>query len=203
MNDWNILFGLLAGVALGGLFTWIIGKYQSRKLLRNLKNALMDKSHVSLNEEFLMTQMLGEKIKKAGFKPDVIFSICPGGSMIAEWLSRRVFGDFRDSILVKNIYISSSRSNTGVITEKAEVKEDIDNLTAGLSNQSKVLLVNDISRGGGTLEVANEFLKGFFSEENIKAATLICHQDARTKPHFQVINTDKTVRFDWKEAPQD
>jgi hypoxanthine phosphoribosyltransferase len=93
------------------------------------------------------------------------------------------------------------RSTAGVIADKAVVESDLNRFTAGLSKQAEVLLINDISRGGGTLQAAYDFLKAFFSENNIATATLFCHRDAATKPRFRVVETDKAVRFDWKQAP--
>jgi hypoxanthine phosphoribosyltransferase len=68
------------------------------------------------------------------------------------------------------------------------------------NSRAQVLLVNDISRGGRTLQVAYDTLKGFFQEDNILTATLFCHRDAATKPRFNVVETDESVRLDWKEV---
>jgi hypoxanthine phosphoribosyltransferase len=203
MRDWSTLLAALVGAVLGGGLTWVIGKIQMQDLLRRLVDVLRDRWHVSLEEEFLMTQLLGQRIKTAGYKTDVIFAVSPGGLMIAEWLSRRELGNFRNPVPVRSVCLKSVRSTAGVITEKAVVESDLSALTAGLSKQAKVLLVNDISRGGGTLQVAYDFLKSFFPEDNILTATLFCHRDAATKPRFRVVETDKAVRLDWKEAPSE
>lgn len=74
-------------IAFGGLLTWAIGKVQQSHLVRELRDVLHDRQHVSLNEEFLMAQILAKKIRKADSLPDVIFAVSPGGLMIGEWLS--------------------------------------------------------------------------------------------------------------------
>jgi len=201
MRDWSTLLATLVGVSLGGILTWTIGKIQQKDFLRRVKNALRDRWHVSLDEEFLMTQLLGQQMRTAAYKPDVIFGVSPGGMMIAEWLSRRELGDFRNPIPVRSVCVKSVRSTAGVITDRAVVENDLNGLTAGLQKQMKALLVNDISRGGGTLQAAYDFLKAFFPEDNIVTATLFCHKDAATKPRFCVVETDKAVRFDWKQTP--
>ncbi len=199
MNALSILLTTLIGVVVGACLTWIIGYTQQNSMWRRLRNVLMDKRHVCLNEEFLMTRMLGEKILASGFKADVIFAISPGGGMIAEWLSRGLLGDFTAPIPVRVVCIHSKRSGGTVKTDEAAVVDQLNGLIAGLSLESRVLLVNDISRGGETLRVAHQFLGKHFRPDNVMTATLFCHIDARTKPRFHVVMTDKTIRFDWKE----
>jgi hypoxanthine phosphoribosyltransferase len=201
MRDWSTLLAALVGALVGGILTWVIGKIQLRDFLRRLEDTLRDRWHVSLDDEFLMTQLLGQQMRTAGYKPDVIFAVCPGGMMIAEWLSRREFGDFRNPIHVRSVCVKSVRSTAGVIADKTVVESDLNGLIAGLPKRTKVLLVNDISRGGGTLQAAYDFLKTFFPEGNIITATLFCYKDAATKPRFRVVETDKAVRFDWKQTP--
>jgi len=199
MNVVSILLTTFIGVLVGACLTWIIGYTQQTSLWRRLRNVLMDKRHVCLNEEFLMTQMLGEKIRLSGFNPDVIFAISPGGGMIAEWLSRRALGSFSTPIPVRTVCVHSKRSSGTVKTDEAVVIDKLNNLVSGLSTESHVLLINDISRGGETLRVAHQSLGQHFHPENVMTATLFCHRDARTKPGFNVVMTDKTIRFDWKE----
>jgi membrane protein DedA with SNARE-associated domain len=52
------LIAVLVGAILGAGSTWIIGKVHTEDLLRRLMDALRDRWHVSLEEEFLMTQLL-------------------------------------------------------------------------------------------------------------------------------------------------
>ena len=203
MGIWFALLIAMVGVVLGGLLTWIIGKYQSKshrkELLKELQNAVLNREHVSVNEEFLMTQLLAEKIQYDNFKPDVIFAICPGGAMIAEWLSRRFLGNCSKPIPVQLLYMRPEQKNTSVETNMVEVDKELTTISSVLSKSSKILLVNDISRGGHTLYSACEFLEEKFPEGNIRSATLITHQDANAQPRkYYVAITTKTVRFDWK-----
>lgn len=199
MSALAILLTTVMGIVVGACLTWIIGYTQQNSLWRRLRNVLVDKRHVCLNEQFLMTRMLGENIEVSGFKPDAIFAISPGGGMIAEWLSRGALGDFSAPIPVRTVCVHSKRSGGTVKTDEAVVVDQLNNLVAGLPTESRVLLVNDISRGGETLRVAHQCLAQHFRPENVMTATLFCHRDARTKPGFHVVMTDKTIRFDWKE----
>lgn len=192
MKIWPTLLISMVSVVIGGLLTWIIGKIQQRLLLQKLRDAVIDRERVSISEEFLMTQMLAEKIPEADM-PDVIFAVCPGGAMIAEWLSRRFLGKRSDPIPVILLYMSREQDRRRDI---ARVDDKLTMIPPDISPDSKVLLVNDISRSGFTLNGAEEFLKQKFS--NIKTTTLICYQDAAVKPEYYAAVTRKTIRFDWK-----
>jgi len=105
MEIWLALLIAMVSVVVGGLLTWIIGKAQQAYLLRRLRDTVINREHVSVNEEFLMTQLLADKIQEANFKPDIIFAVCPGGAMIAEWLSRRFLGNRSAPIPVQLLYM--------------------------------------------------------------------------------------------------
>ncbi|MCJ7502895.1 MAG: hypothetical protein MUP80_07540 [Acidobacteriia bacterium] len=200
----TILLGLVfmtIGVVCGGIVTWLLGNRQQRKLIERLKDLLLDRQHVSLSEEFFLARLLVTKVRKAHFSPDVIFAVSPGGGMIAEWLSRVGLGDSSNPIPVRSVHVHIERSRGGVVAEKAVVKEDLKALTAGLRSDSRVLLVNDISRGGLTLQAVHDFLTQFFPPDNVAAATLFCHTDAHTKPKFYAAMTEKVIRFEWKHSP--
>ena len=85
---------------------------------------------------------------------------------------------------------------------KIKVDDKWTEIPPGLSKDSKVLVVNDISRTSHTLERAVEFLKERCQSENIQSATLICHKQAPTKPTHYVAVTRKTIQFDWKRYDQ-
>lgn len=149
-----------------------------------------------------MTQLLAEKIQDANFKPDIIFAVCPGGAMIAEWLSRRFLGNRLTPTPVQLLYMLPKQKEMVTDNHIVEVDEKLTAIPSGLSKESKVLLVNDISRGGHTLYAASKFLKKHFPEENIRSATLICHEQADSKPMHYVAMAGKTIRFDWKSYDQ-
>ena len=198
MEIWLALLIMMVSVVVGGLLTWIIGKAQQIHLLRKLRDAVIDRERVSVSEEFLMTQMLAEKIQEANM-PDVIFAVCPGGAMIAEWLSRRFLGNRLTPIPVQLLYMVPEQKADGT---KIKVDDKWTEIPPSLSKDSKVLVVNDISRTSHTLESTVEFLKERCQSENIQSATLICHKQAPTKPTYYVAETEKTIRFDWKSYDQ-
>jgi len=196
---YSAILSVLLGAALGACVTWIIGYLQQGMLWRRLRAVIMDRHHICINEEFLLTRMVSERIKKAGFNPDVIFAIIPGGGMIADWLARAFLGDFRHTIPVRSICVQSKRTSAGTPNAEPVVLDTTNQVFAGMPPDLKVLLVNDISRGGQTLSIVLKLLQKHFQAENIKIATLFCHVDAWTKPDFCAILTAKTVNFDWKQ----
>lgn len=145
-----------------------------------------------------MTRLLAKKIQEDKFNPDFIFAICPGGAMIAEWLSRGFLGSRSAPIPVQLLYMAREQGGAGIIVDRAVINESLTAVPSGLAKNSKVLLVNDISRGGYTLGSAAEFLKKHFPDGDIRSATLICAKDANVKPIYSVAMTAKVVRFDWK-----
>jgi hypoxanthine phosphoribosyltransferase len=202
MGIWLNIWIAIAGVIAGAIFTWIIGWIQNiitqERLLKKMQHAVFDREQISVSEEFLMTRLLAKKIQEDNFKPDVIFALCPGGAMIAEWLSRGFLGNRSTPIPVQLLYMVREQGGMGVIIDKAVINENLTAIPSGLSKSSKVLFVNDITRGGHTLGVASEFLKEHFPDGDIRSATLICSKNANVKPIYYVAMTAKVVRFEWK-----
>ena len=198
MEIWLALLIAMVSVVVGGVLTLIIGKIQQLRLLHELKDAVIAREHVSVNEEFLMTQLLAKKIQDADYVPDVIFAICPGGAMIAEWLSRRFLGNRSAPIPVQLIYMRPEQKEEDIQIDTVYADNELTAIPSGLSKNSKVLLVNDISRGGHTLQEASKFLKEKFPEGDIRSATLICNKAANFKPIYWIAMTNRAVRFDWK-----
>ena len=202
MEIWITVLVMMIGVVLGGLVTWAIGKTQLRYLLRRLRDMLRSKERVSINEEFRMTQLLAEKIKKANYVPDVIFAIFPGGAMVAEWLSRRFLGDFSAPVPVQLICVVTERIAGGIKSTVANVIDNLTSIASGLPKNTKVLIVNDIARSGHTLLATREFLKVYFTDENIKVATLFRTEDtedSEVELDFCVALTNKVINFEWKQ----
>jgi len=160
MEIWLVLLIAVVSIVIGALLTWFIGKKLGKihqaELLKKLRDAVLDREHVSLNEEFLMTELLAEKLSKANFKPDIIFAICPGGAMIAEWLSRRFFGNRSAPTPMQLLYMTPQKGGMVTNDHLVEVDDMFTTIPSDLSKDSKVLLVNDVSRGGHTLHAASD-----------------------------------------------
>lgn len=195
-----ILTSLIAliSVIVGGFLTWFFGKIQEIRLVRKLKDAVIDRERISLGEEFLMTRILSDKIEKEGGKPDIIYAIFPGGAMISEWLSRRFWGTRSNTIPVQILHMKRDVRTGEVTTDVAEIDEKLTAIPSGLPQDPKVLIVGDITRTGFTLKAAKEFLSKNLPGANIGSASLICHENAAHQPTHYVAMTKKVVHFDWK-----
>ena len=194
----SIIISLVC-VVLGCFLTWCLQKMNLPRLLRKLADAVAQRAYASLNEEFWMTQMLARKIKRKRYKPDLIVGISPGGGMIAEWLGRRFLGTSQSPVPVSVLPIVTERTKTGMKARRARVDEAKAPELTDLAKDSRVLLVNDISRGGKTMEAAYDFLTGKKGLENVSTATLLLYEDSGVEPDFWVRTTAGTARFDWKQ----
>ena len=201
METLMTLLAAAAGVILGGVLTWVIGKLQQTQLIRKLRNLWANAREIGLNEELLMTELLAEKIQQADFHPDVIIAVSPGGEMIAEWLSRRFLGNALHPIPVRVIWVNTKRKEGALIVEHAAVDDGSPGCIVGLDRTSNVLLVTDICRGGQTFLAACEFLEKELCEANIQTAALLRHGISRVEPLYTVSTTDQDVHFEWKAPP--
>ena len=184
-----------------------VGEIRQIELLKKLQDTVLDREHISVNEEFLMTRLLAEKLQDAKYKPDVIFAVCPGGAMIAEWLSRRFLGNRLAPIPVLLLNMVPHQKKESTI-EMIHIGVD-ENWVAkppGLSNDSKVLVVNDISRTSHTMDKAISYVISSLQVpiQNIQTAILICSKQLPidAKPTYYVAMTSKHVHFDWKTYDQ-
>lgn len=198
MPIWITLVFTIIGVLAGGIITLLIAWYEQKRLLRMLPEVVHSRQRVSLNEEFLLTGILAEKIRKANKVPDVIIAVCPGGAMIAEWLSRGELGDYCKPIPVLTLPMYPKKSKIGGTIKTIFIHRYTNIDIEQYFKDPNVLLVNDIARTGATLQSAYDHLKKNLTKGNIFTATLFCHRDANVKPNFYVVKTDNVIRFEWK-----
>ncbi|MCX5682821.1 MAG: phosphoribosyltransferase family protein [Planctomycetota bacterium] len=195
--DWctNVLMTFV-GVAIGAFLSWLIQKYSELHLLRRLREAVRDRQHVSLGEQFLLCRILARKIKAGGFKPEAIFAVSPGGAMVAEWLSRRFLGTWKKPIPVFSIWVHTVRTGgPGMEVDIATINCDMQTIGAGFPKDTSVLLVTDICRSGNTLRAAHDFLKSHIDEKAIRTAALLRNVVSPVHPKYVTDDTQKTVIF--------
>jgi len=193
---------LILALGIGALISYLLGQRQTTDLMHRIRDALLNKSHVSLEEEFVMTALLAEKLKAECWgKPSVIFAVTPGGCMVAEWLSRRFLGDFRHPIPVCTLVFESVRSGSGESSTSTAFHwpQVQPSHVWPIPEDGRVLVVSDICRGGVTLGAALHYLVNSYGATRVEAATLMSHVDSYTRPRFYAVATDKAVRFDWKD----
>lgn len=135
------------------------------------------------------TASLTEKINSSGFSPDIIIAISRGGLVPARLLS--------DSLNVPVLYTIRIffYSSVGVRMEKPEVTQP---LSADIKGK-KILIVDDISDSGKSLELAEEHAKSLNPAE-IKTATIHYKPGSIFKPDFFVSTTEAWVVYPWERA---
>ena len=175
---------------------YVISQYQDKNTQKSLVKLLRPFEKITLKDEYYMTHILSELIKKKKFIPDIIVALTPGGSMIGEWLSRRFLGNKEKPIPMFSLWMEVDRDKEG---RHLTVPKVCGNLSQ--STYKKILLVNDISRTGRTLEEAKEYLMKQFPAAEIKVGVLISSEDARQHNlEFQVYSSPRKVVFEWKDT---
>jgi len=193
----EVLLSVLVGVLSLGI-GYLLSRYQNRELIRTATQVLRPFESVSLRDEFHMTHILAARIRADSFLPDIIVAISPGGSMIGEWLSRRFLGDKVRPIPMCSLWMHVERDSEGRHLSSPKAREFV---AASLPEAGKVMIVNDISRTGRTLEEAVGFAKSTFQGSVIKTAVLFLSQDAGPPyPDFWVDKPSRRVTFEWKEG---
>ena len=120
-----------------------------------------------------LSEIVAEKIKKSGFKPDIIIAIIRGGLVPAMNLSDLL--GIKDLLAIKVEHWGITATKSG----KAELKVP---LQTGIEGKS-VLLVDDLTDTGESIKVSLNHLRELNPAE-IKTATLLHKSQSEFKPDF-------------------
>jgi len=132
---------------------------------------------------------LAEELRKH-FMPDVIVGIARGGLIPAVRLSH-VLGDVELKVIDVKFYKGiDERMEKPVVTIPLH----------GSLEGKKVVIVDDVSDTGKTLEVVIEEVKKAGAKE-VKVACLSMKPWTKVVPDFYVFRTDKWIVFPWEEFP--
>ncbi|AEC51548.1 purine phosphoribosyltransferase related protein [Pyrococcus sp. NA2] len=131
---------------------------------------------------------LAEKLRE--YKPDVIVGVARGGLIPAVRLSH-ILNDIPLKVIDVKFYKG--------IDERAE-KPVITIPIHGDLKGKKVVIVDDVSDTGKTLEVVIEEVKKLGAKE-IKVACLAMKPWTSVVPDYYVFRTDKWIVFPWEEFP--
>ncbi|MHC1627031.1 MAG: phosphoribosyltransferase [Methanoculleaceae archaeon] len=122
-----------------------------------------------------MAADLGHRIRSSSFTPDVIIAIGRGG-----YVPARVVCD----VLVHEVLTSIRVSHWGVAAVEQERAEVTIPLSMDISGQ-RVLVVDDVTDTGETLEVAGEYLSGLGPEE-VRTAVLHHKETSPVVPDYYI-----------------
>lgn len=135
--------------------------------------------------EMILNQ--AHKIQRDGYKPDIIVGIARGGLVPSRILA--------DLLETRDFAIITIEYYTGI---NARNKEPI--LKQCLHTQltsKKVLLVDDVSDGGRSLQLAKKHLEEQCAKE-IKTATIYCKPGTITMPDYFEKETSHWIVFPWE-----
>jgi len=130
---------------------------------------------------------LARKIRKAGFKPDIVVGVARGG-----WPVARVMSDLLENPEVANV---KAEFYLGVAETK---KEPIITQPVSTSVRSKkVLVVDDVADTGKSLALVKEHLKEQGAAV-IRIATIYCKPWSTLKPDWFERQTERWIVFPWE-----
>lgn len=134
-----------------------------------------------------LSRIVSGKIRKSGYKPDIIIAILRGGMVPAMNIS--------DFIGIKDLRTLKAEhwGITATKNRKAELKSSI----CGDIKGKKILLVDDLTDTGGSMRVCIRHLKKFNPME-IRTAVLIHKTQSRFEPDFYA---EKAEKWKWIILP--
>jgi xanthine phosphoribosyltransferase len=139
-------------------------------------------------EEFMGDlEKLSKKIIGSGFYPDTIVAIARGGLTFSHFLGEVL--DVRNVVSINSIHYED------------EQKLDFIKLfnVPDLSSSKKVLVVDDISDSGDTLEEVLKLLKSRYPDVEIKVATIFYKPTSKIIPDFKLKEANEWVQFFWEK----
>lgn len=130
---------------------------------------------------------LAAKVTGSGYRPEAIVGILRGGLFVANLLS--------DVLDVEEVVPLGIRSYVGVKERSAPVvyhKPGMDSL-----NGRKVLLVDDVSDEGKTLQVATSLITGSSRPAELRSAVLHIKPWTKFVPDYFVLQTSHWILYPW------
>jgi hypoxanthine phosphoribosyltransferase len=139
-----------------------------------------------------LSKDVGEKIKRAGFKPEVIVGVARGG-----WYLARVLCDF---FLLKDL-LSLKMEHWGVtatITGEAELEYGLDDAAREKLRGKRVLIADDITDTGDSIKFVVTYIKSLGAKD-VRTATLHHKTSSSFVPDFygELIKEWKWVVYIW------
>jgi hypoxanthine phosphoribosyltransferase len=138
---------------------------------------------ITWGEVYRLSALLARQVKDAGYRPDVVIAIARGG-----YIPARLVCDFLDIYDLSSIRISHYTAGSSK-EERASLSSPLCMDITGF----KVLLVDDITDTGDTVDVALQHIREFGPAE-IKVAVLQHKKQSMLQPDFYA---KKLVKWRW------
>lgn len=141
----------------------------------------------SWNQVYEMLLNQSQRIRGDGYKPDIIVGIARGGLVPSRILA--------DLLETRDFAIITIEYYTGINARNKEpiLKQCLHTQLTG----KKVLLVDDVSDGGRSLQLAKKHLEEQSAKE-IKIATIYCKPGTITLPDYFEKETSHWIVFPWE-----
>lgn len=130
---------------------------------------------------------LARKIRKAGYRPDIVVGVARGG-----WPVARVISDLLENPDVANV---KAEFYLGVAETKGEpiITQSVSASVSG----KKVLVVDDVADTGKSLDLVKKHLEEKGAVE-VKVATIYCKPWSALKPDWFEGETERWIVFPWE-----
>ena len=139
------------------------------------------------NQIYFMLMNLAEKIRKNGFKPDIIVGVSRGG-----WPPARVLSDLMDNANLANVraefYLGVAETK-----EKAVLTQPVSMSVVG----KRVLVVDEVADTGRSLELVREHILENGAVE-VRIATVYYKPWSIIKPDYYEKETSCWIVFPWE-----
>ena len=139
------------------------------------------------NKIYAMLLSQAEKIRKSGFKPNIIVGITRGG-----WIPARILPALLEIPDLATVRVEFYLGVAETLTEPALTQ----GVSAGVSGK-KALVVDDVSDTGKSLQLAKEHLLRQGAAE-VRIATLYYKPFSVAKPDYYEKETRRWVVFPWE-----
>jgi hypoxanthine phosphoribosyltransferase len=138
------------------------------------------------NNIYAMLLSQAEKIRKSGFKPNIIVGITRGG-----WIPARILSDLLEIPDLATVRVEFYLGVAETLNEPALTQ----GVSAGVSGK-KALVVDDVADTGKSLQLAKEHLLRQGAAE-VRIATLYYKPFSVIKPDYYEMETRRWVVFPW------
>ena len=139
------------------------------------------------NQIYRMILNQAQKIQGDGYKPDIIVGIARGGLVPSRILADLL--ETRDvAVITIEYYVGINQTKQEPVLKHC--------LHAQLTGK-KVLLVDDVSDGGRSLQLAKKHLLEQYAKE-IRIATIYCKPGTITMPDYFEKETSRWIVFPWE-----